>query len=175
MTKPVMCLMISTTWIIVAVVSLPILVADELDVQAEELQLCPTSFVHFLPTILCRIVTSIMAMGQTIYLYSLTYQAMKDHDTLMGNTHNTTTVRGFIKKYKQFSITLLLIVAVNRLLKMLCPTVVGAAVLLGFNKNPTFLVLASMLYLVEYVNHPIAYGLMLREIYENVLCKKNAM
>ena len=44
MTKPVMCLMISTTWIIVAVVSLPILVADELDVQAEELQLCPTSF-----------------------------------------------------------------------------------------------------------------------------------
>jgi len=177
MTKTKMTVMIGMAWMIATGVSLPVLMFPQLDIQVEDIAMCPYILLPFLPLLASRYVTALLVVGLSIYLYWLTFQAKKNLNTLKYSNNdecNTTkSLVSLVKKYTRLSIILLLIIVVDGLLRIIRPALLTIAGYLGFYNAPAFVIFASMLSWVEFINHPVVYGLMLRGVYVSVCCGRS--
>jgi len=173
MTKTKMIIMIGTAWVIAAAVSLPVLIFPQLDILVEDIAMCPYILLPFLPLLACRYITAVLVVGLSFYLYWLTFQAKKKLNILKyqkNDGNNTKSLMSMIKKYTRFSVTLLLIVIVDGLLRIIHPALLTIAGYLGFYNDPAFVIFTWTLSWLEFINHPVVYGLMLRGVYANMCC-----
>lgn len=174
MTKTKMTAMIGAAWMIAAGVSLPVLMFPQLDIQVEDIVMCPYFLLPFLPLLVCRYITALLVVGLSIYLYWLTFLAKKKLNNLKyrndDNSNANKSLVSLVKKYTRLSITLLLIIIVDGLLRIMRPALLTIAGYLGFYNAPAFIIFISMLTWVEFINHPVVYGLMLRGVYVSVCC-----
>ena len=177
MTKTRMTVMIGTAWIIAASVSLLVLMFPQLDIQVEDIVICPYILLPFLPLLVCRYITALLVVGLSIYCYWLTFLAKKKLNSLKymndDNSNTTKSLVALVKKYTRLSITLLLIIIVDGLLRIMRPALLTTAGYLGFYNAPVFVIFTSMLTWVEFINHPVVYGLMLRGVYVSICCGRS--
>ena len=87
------------------------------------------------------------------------------------NTGNS--LRALIKKYKsliRLSVTLLLIIIIDGVLRIIQIILTVIAAYYGFADSSVLYVIISITLWVEHVNHPVVYGLMLREVRQEICC-----
>ena len=176
MTKTKMIIMIGAAWMIAAGVSLPILMFPQLDIQVEDIVTCPYILLPFVPLLVCRYITALLVVGLSIYLYWLAFQAKKKLNTLKYRNNedgNTKSRVSLVRKYTRLTVTLLLIIIVDGLLRMIRPALLMIAGCFGFHDVPAFIIFTSMLAWVEFINHPVVYGLMLRGVYVSICCGRS--
>ena len=179
MTKTKAILMVVIAWMLAASFTLPLVASPELDVEVDDFSLCPNRVNIFLALPVVRVGMAVMIIGINIYLYWKVFKAKQKLKCLVEVStrecsSTTKDLRARMKKYKSFvrlSVTLLLIVVVDGLLRILR---VMAAIVATENDvidNNVFKILFNLATWIEYINHPVVYGLMLREVYKTVFCK----
>ena len=179
MTKTKAILMVVIAWMLAASFTLPLVANAELDVEVDDLSQCPYRISAFLVLPIVRLGMAIMIIGFNIYLYWKVFKARQKLKCLVevstGESSSTTKdLRVRLKKYKSFvrlSVTLLLIVVVDGLLRILRIIAAIVATENDFVDNNVYRLLFNLATWIEYINHPVVYGLMLREVYQTVFCK----
>ena len=179
MTKTKAILMVVIAWMLAASFTLPLVANAELDVEVDDLSQCLYRISAFLLLPIVRLGMAIMIIGFNIYLYWKVFKARKKLKCLVEISTRecssmTKDLRARMKKYKSFvrlSVTLLLIVVVDGLLRILRIIAAIVATENDFVDNNVFKLLYAVAASVEYINHPVVYGLMLREVYQTILCK----
>jgi len=157
-------------WVLAACLTLPGLASSSLDMEVEDLNLCPRVITPYLPLLVGRIVTAILVIVLSAYLYWSVYKAKKKIRYLTGKGGNAQSLIVKLKKNTRLSITLMLIVTVDCILRVGRPAM-SIIVYIGVFKTPAFLVVLAGISWLEFVNHPVVYGLMLHEVYRSICCK----
>lgn len=181
MTKTKAIIMVAMAWMLAASLTLPLIASPELDVTVDNLSLCPYNIKAFLVLPMVRIVMAVAVIGFNIYLYWKLFKTKQKLKCLIeistrGSSSRAHTIRSQLKKYKAFtrlSITLLLIIVVDGLLRILRVISIIIANENYFTDNEYFRLFFNLATWAEYINHPVVYGLMLREVYQSVFCKTN--
>ena len=177
MTKTKAVIMVIVAWMMAASVTLPMIANPELDVKVDTLSHCLLTYNAFIILMVARIITAFVIIGFNIYLYWLTFRAKWKLKSLVMDCNRTDdTVNGLqalLKKYKslvRLSITLLLIIIIDGVLRIIRIMLIVTANYYGFSENSVYLVILSVTIWVEYINHPVVYGLMLREVRQGIRC-----
>ena len=181
MTKTKAIMMVVIAWMLAASLTLPLIASSDLDVEVDNLSLCPYNISAFLVLPIVRLVMAVAIIGCNIYLYwrlFKTRQRLKCLVEVSTRECSSTTqdLKTRMKKYKSFvrlSVTLLLIIVVDgllRILRVISTIIVGEN---DFIDNSVFRLLFNLATWAEYINHPVVYGLMLREVYQTVFCQAN--
>ena len=179
MTKTKAIVMVAMAWMLAASLTLPLIASPELDVTVDNLSLCPYNIEAFLVLPMVRIVMAVAIIGFNIYLYWKLFKTRQQLKCLIEvstreSNSKTLMIRSQMKKYKLFtrlSVTLLLIIVVDGLLRILRVISVIIASQNDFIGNEYFRLFFNLATWAEYINHPVVYGLMLREVYQSVFCK----
>ena len=130
-------------WILASSLTLPILASSSLDVQVEDLNLCPPVIIPFLPLLVGRFTTALLIIMLSTYLYWSVYKMKNRIKYLTGRDDSTRSLIVKLKKNVRLSITLLLIVTVDCFLRISCPVMSIVAGLLGLYEIPAFLVILA--------------------------------
>ena len=125
-------------WILASSLTLPILASSSLDVQVEDLTLCPPVIVPFLPLLVGRFTTALLIIVLSAYLYWSVYKTKNRVKYLTGRDDNTRSLIVKLKKNVRLSITLILIVTVDCFLRISYPAMSIVAGLLGLYEIPAF-------------------------------------
>ena len=181
MTKNKVVIMVAIAWMLAASLTLPLIASPNLDVEVDDLSSCPYTISGLLVLPFVRIVMAIAIIGFNIYLYWRFFKARQKLKCLVEVSteecsSKTKNLKARMKKYKLFarlSITLLLIMVVDGLLRVLRVISSIIAVEHDFVNDLSFMLFFSLATWAEYINHPVVYGLMLREVYQSVFCKVN--
>ena len=178
MTKTKAVIMVIVAWIMAASVILPLIASPELDVKVDDLSVCPHSYSSSPLITIIRVATAVIIIGFNIYLYWSTFRAKSKLKSLVmdcsrpDNTGNS--LRALIKKYKsliRLSITLLLIIVIDGVLRIIRILSIVIAAYYGFHDSSVLYVIVSITLWVEHINHPVVYGFMLREVRQAICCK----
>lgn len=180
MTKTKAIIMVAIAWILAASLTLPLIASPDLDVVVDNLSSCPFNIGAFLVLPIIRIFIATSIIGFTIYLYWKLFrirQKLKCLVEVSAREPSSTTqnLKARMKKYRSFarlSITLLLIIVIDGLLRVLRVIIGILASQNDFLNDNFFRLFFSLATWAEYINHPVVYGLMLREVYQ-VFCKAN--
>lgn len=181
MTKSKAIIMVIIAWMLAASLTLPLIFSPTLNVETEDLSSCPHNITAFLVLPVIRVILAIAIIGFNIYLY---WKVFKTKQTLRCLVEvsatkysiKTQNLKARMKKYMSFarlSTTLLLIIVIDGVLRVLR---VMSAIIAEQNDlvdNYTFKLFFSLATWAEYINHPVVYGLMMREVYQTVLCQVN--
>ena len=181
MTKTKAISMVVIAWMLAASLTLPLIASPDLDVLADSLSSCPYNIGAFLVLPIVRLFIAAAIIGFNIYLYWRLFKTKQRLKCLVevSATEPSSTAQNLkarMKKYKQFtrlSITLLLIIVVDGLLRVLRVITGILATENGFLNETSFRLFFSLATWAEYINHPVVYGLMLRQVYESIFCKAN--
>lgn len=172
MTKTKAVIMVVIAWVLAAFFTLPLLASPELDEEVDDVFSCPFTISTFLVLPVVRIFTAFTIIGFNIYLYWSTFKIkLKQKNLVMDvhKSHNTANAR--MKKYKSFarlSLTLLLIIIVDGVLRIIRLVLAVTADYYGYSDSSTYHVIFLVAIWAEYINHPVVYGLMLREVYQGI-------
>ena len=165
MTKPKAVTMVVIAWVLAAFFTLPLLVSPELDEEVNDVYSCPYDIGTFLVLPVVRIFTAFTIIGFNIYLYWSTFKIkLKQKNLVMDFYTPQSMANAWMKKYKSYvrlSVTLLLIIIVRLVLAVI-------ADYHGFSDNSVYSLIFLVAIWAEYVNHPVVYGLMLREVYQGI-------
>ena len=172
MNKRKAAIMVVIARVLVASLILPLTASPSpsLDVEADDVILCPYDISMFLVLPFVRFTTTVAIVGFNVYLYFVTFAITKDCKQLVSDleagSRKARNLKAEIKKYKSFvhySVTLLLIIIINGILRVVWIVFAVVRVYWGFLDD-----VYSLLFLVaiwtEYVNHPVVYGLILHEM-----------
>ena len=177
MTKAKAIIMVVFAWIMSASVTLPLIFSPELDDKVDSLHSCQHTISALLILPVVRFSTALTIIGFNIYLYWSTFRAKMKLKNLVMDSHNpddgVNSLQALMKKYKslvRLSVTLLLIIIVDGVLRIIRIILAVTAVNYGFYDSSVFRVIFLVATWVEYVNHPVAYGLMLREVRQGICC-----
>ena len=181
MTKTKAVMMVAIAWMLSASLTLPLIASSDLDVEVDNLTLCPYNIGAFLVLPVVRLAMAIAIIGCNIYLYWRLFKTRQKLKCLIEvstreSSSTTKDLRARMKKYKSFvrlNVTLLLIIAVDGLLRILRVVSSVIATENDFADNSVYRLLFNVATWAEYINHPVVYGLMLREVYQSVFCKTN--
>ena len=165
------------TWIMAASFNLPLIASPELDIKEDNLSSCPYAFSIFMVINVVRITTAFAIIGFNIYLYWSTFRAKLKLKSIVADCsrpdNTVNSLRALIKKYKslvRLSITLLLIIIIDGVLRIIRIILIVIAAYYGFTDSSVFYVIISVTIWIEHVNHPVVYGLMLREVRQGICC-----
>jgi len=161
-------------WILAASLTLPSLASPLLDEEVEDLHVCSPSVTPFLPLLVGRFITALLVIVFSAYLYWAAYKVKKKLKYLTGKDTKSQSLVVKLKKNIRLSITLVLIIAVDCVLRIGRPALSITVVSLGFYENPVFLIVFAGMSWVEFINHPVVYGLMLHDVYDSVCCKSTS-
>ena len=177
MTKTKAVIMVIVAWIMAASFNLPLIASPELDTKEDDLSSCPYAFSAFMVINVIRIITAFAIIGFNIYLYWSTFRAKLKLKSLVTDCSRpddrVNSLRALIKKYKslvRLSITLLLIIVIDGVLRVIRIILIVIATYYGFIDSSVFYVIISVTIWVEHINHPVVYGLMLREMRQGICC-----
>ena len=158
-------------WILAASLTLPSLASPLLDEEVEDLHVCSPSVAPFLPLLVGRFITALLVIVLSAHLYWAAYKTKKKIKYLNGRDTKSQSLIVKLKKNIRLSITLVLIIAVDCILRIGRPALSITVVYLGFYENPIFLIIFAGMSWVEFINHPVVYGMMLHDVYDSVCCK----
>ena len=177
MTKTKAVIMVLIAWILAASVTLPLIASPGLDVTVDDLSFCPYSISIFLLSMVVRLLTAFAIIGFNIYLYWVTFKTkwklkslVMDSSCPNGRVHS---LRALLRKYESFihlGVTLLLIIIVDGVLRIFRVLLVVFATYYGFADNNVYHLIFTISLWAEYVNHPVVYGLMLRQVHQKLCC-----
>ena len=177
MTKAKAIIMVVFAWIISASITLPLIASPELDEKVDDLHSCQHTISALLVLPFVRFFTAFTIIGFNIYLYWLTFRAKVKLKSLVIDSHNpddaVNSLQTLMKKYKslvRLSVTLLLIIIVDGVLRIIRLILAVTAVKYDFHDSNVFLLIFFIATWVEYINHPVAYGLMLRQVRQGICC-----
>lgn len=181
MTKTRAVIMVVIAWMLAASLTVPLIGNRDRDVEVDDLSSCPYTISGLLVLPIIRVIMAVGIISFNIYLYWKLLRTKQKLKCLVEvstteNSTKTKDLRARMKKYKSFtrlSITLLLIMVVDGLLRILRVISSILANQNGFINDEPFRLFFSFATWAEYINHPVVYGLMLREIYQTVFCKVN--
>ena len=172
-------IMVAIAWLLGAAFTLPISASPLLDVEVDDLQLCPHDLTAFLALPVVRLATAIAIIALNIYLCWVTINVTMKHRCLVGvagrNTNTKKSLRKQIKKYKAAigpCVTLLLIIVTDGILRVIRIVLVVVAINKGFIHDDAFKLIFNLATWMEFIIHPMVYGLMLRKICRVLFCKK---
>lgn len=167
--------MVVIAWLLAASVTLPLIASSELNVEVDNVSSCPHTLGTLVVLPVVRIFTAFTIIGFNIYLYWSTFKIKLRQKKLVMDFHTSGTIANArMKKYKSFarlSITLLLIIIIDGVLRIIRLVLAVMADYYGFSDNSVYHVIFLAATWAEYVNHPVVYGLMLREVYQGI-CNK---
>jgi len=170
--------MVGFAWLLGAVFTLPISASPVLDVEVDDLQLCPTDFTAFLALPIIRLATAIAIIVLNIYLCLVTIKVTVKHRRLVEvagrNTSTKKSLKKQIKKYKAAvrpCVTLLAIIVCDGILRVVRIVLAVIAINIGFIDNDIFKLIFVLATWMEFIIHPMAYGLMLRKFYHAIFCR----
>lgn len=158
-------------WVLAACLTLPALASSLLDTEVEDLNLCPQVVTPYLPLLVGRFATAILIIVMSTYLYWSAYKAKRKIRYLVGRGDSAQSLVVKLKKNTRLSITLLLIVTVDCILRIGRPAASITASYIGIFETPVFVVILAGMSWLEFINHPVVYGLMLHEVYRSLCCK----
>lgn len=158
-------------WILAAFLTLPSLASSSLDEEVEDLHICPPTVTPFLPLLVGRFTTAVLVIVLSAYLYWSAYKTKKKIKCLTRRNSNNQSLIVKLQKNTRLSITLLLIVTVDCILRIARPVMSIVVGYVGFYETPAFLVVLAGTSWVEFINHPVVYGLMLHDVYHSLCCK----
>lgn len=173
MTKTKVIALSALAWGLAASLTLPLLTDSSLNVEVESLNLCPPVLIPYIPMLVGRFATALLVIVLSAYLYWSAYKTKKRIKDLAGRGGSARSLVVKLKKNIRLSITLLLIVTVDCILRIGRPAMSIIGSLLGLHENLAFLVVLAAMSWAEFVNHPVVYGLMLHEVYHSLCCKNN--
>lgn len=181
MTKTKAIIMVVIAWILAATVTLPLIVSPELYVEVDNMYLCPYNIGPYLLLAVVKIVIAITVIGFNIYLYWKVFKAKQKLKCLVEvsareSSHTTQNLKAQLKGYiksARFIVPLLMIIVVEGLLKIFLIIITIIADEYDFTDVPYYKQFINMALWVEYINHSVVYGFMLREIYQSTFCKCN--
>lgn len=153
MTKTKVAILSILAWILACSLTMPILISSSLDVQVEDLNLCPPVIIPFLPLLVGRFTTALLIIVLSAYLYWSVYKTKNRIKYLTGRDESTRSLIVKLKKNVRLSITLLLIVTVDCFLRISRPAMSIVAGM-GLYEIPAFLVILAGMSWLEFVNHP---------------------
>jgi len=172
--------MVALAWLLGAAFTLPMSFSPVLDVEVDDLQLCPRDLTALLALPAVRLVTAAAIISLNIYLCWSTIKVTLKRKRLVEvagrNTNTKKSLREQIRKYKAAihpCVTLLLIIVTDGILRVARIVLAVLATNNGFIDDDAFKVIFTMATWMEYIIHPMAYGLMLRKVVHVILCKKN--
>ena len=171
MTKTKVAALSILAWILASSLTMPVLASSSLDVKVEDLNLCPPVIVPFLPLLAGRFTTALLVIVLSAYLYWSAYKIKKKIKYLTGRDESSRSLIAKLKKNVRLSITLLLIITVDCFLRISRPAISIIAGFLGLYEIPAFLVILAGISWLEFINHPVVYGLMLHDVYQTICCK----
>lgn len=179
MTKTKAIVMVVIAWLLAASATLPLIANPELDVKVDNLSSCPFTISSLVILPVIRVAVAFAIIGFNIYLYWSAFKTKWKLKALVADAHNrdggVKDLHSQLKKHKSFarlSVTLLLIIVVDGVLRIIRVALVVIAAHYNFSHSSTYNVVFMIAAWAEYVNHPVAYGLMLREVYQRVCCNK---
>ena len=147
--------------------------------KVDDLAACLYEIGPFLIVATVRLVVACSIIGINIYLYWSTFRAKGKLKSLVmdsgGRDGGVKNIHILIKKYRSIarvSLTLLLIIFVDGVLRIVRVILFIGAIYYGFTENDVYHVMFLMTTNAEYINHPVVYGLMLRGVYQVVCCKE---
>ena len=171
MTKTKVIALSVLAWILAASLTLPSLASSSLDTEVEDLHVCPPTVAPFLPLLVGRFTTAVLVIMLSAYLYWSAYKATKKIKYLTRRDSSNQSLIVKLQKNTRLSITLLLIVTVDCILRIARPALSIIAGYVGFYETPAFLVILVGTSWAEFINHPVVYGLMLHDVYQSLCCK----
>lgn len=172
MTKSKVVALSVLAWVLAASLTLPsTLTSPSLDVGVEDLNLCPPVVAPFIPLLVGRFTTALLVIVLSAYLYWSAYKTKRKIKHLTGRDDSSRSLIVKLKKNVRLSITLLLIVIVDCILRISRPAISIIAGYVGLFEFPAFLVILAGISWLEFVNHPVIYGLMLHDVYQSLCCK----
>ena len=168
-------IMVVISWVLAASMTFPLIASPALDVEVNDLLVCPYNITVFFMLPFVRFATAIAIIGFNVYLYYVTFTIMRDCKQLLsgsGSSRKARNLKAEVKKYKSYarvSVTLLLIIIIDGVLRV--ARIVFAVVSVYWDlTGPVYSLLFSVAIWAEYVNHPVVYGLMLREVRQSMCC-----
>lgn len=173
MTKTKVFVLCLLAWLLAASLTLPSLSNPSLDVEVVDLCLCPHTLTLHIPFLIGRFVTGVLVVVLSTYLYWSVYKAKRKFNYLTGNDSTSQSLVVKLKKNIRFSITLLLIVTVDCSLRILQPAMSVILMYFDLMEMPTGTVILVSMSWVEYIDHPVVYGLMLHDVYKSLCCKSS--
>ena len=159
--------------------SLPLIVSLELDVKVSNMFLCPYNVGIYSLLAVVKMVIAITVTGFNIYLYWKVFKVKLKclvEVSARESSHRTQNLRAQLKGYiksARFIIPLLMIIVVDGLLRIFLIIISIIADEYDFTDDPYYKQFINMALWVEYINHSVVYGFMLREIYQSAFCKCN--
>ena len=171
MTKTKVIALSVLAWVLAASLSLPSLASSSLDKEVEDLHICPPTVSPFLPLLVGRFTTAILVIVLSAYLYWSAYKTKRKIKCLTRRNSTTQSLIVKLQKNTRLSITLLLIVTVDCILRIARPAMSLTVGYMGFYESPAFLVVLAGTSWMEFINHPVVYGLMLHDVYHSLCCK----
>ena len=174
MTKTQVIALSILAWFLAASLSLPSLASSSLDEEVEDLHICPSTVVPFVPLLVGRFTTAILVIVFSAYLYWSAYKTKRKIKQLTRRNSTTSSLIVKLQKNTRLSITLLLIVTVDCMLRIARPAMSITVGYIGFYESPAFLVVLAGTSWVEFINHPVVYGLMLHDVYHSLCCKSGS-
>lgn len=170
--------MVAFAWLLGATFTLPISASPVLDVEVDDLQLCPNDFTAFLALPIVRLATAVAIIALNIYLCLVTIKITVKHRRLVEvagrNTSTKKSLKKQIKKYKAAvrpCVTLLAIIVCDGILRVVRIVLAVIAINIGFIDNYAFKLIFVLATWMEFIIHPMAYGLMLRKFYHVIFCR----
>ena len=171
--------MVVIAWVLAGCLTLFSMMADpELDITVDDLSLCPYNVSIFLVLPIIRLLTAFAIIGFNVYLYWVTFKTEWKLKSLVMDSscpgHRVHSLHDVLQKYKLFarlSVTLLLIIIFDGFLRIFRILLSIFAAYYGFSNHDLYFVLFTILIYAEYINHPVVYGLMLRQVHQTLCCK----
>ena len=181
MTKTKAIIMVVIAWILSATVTLPLIVSPDLDVKVDNMYLCPYNIGAYLWWVVVKMIIAITVISFNIYLYWKVFKVKQQLKCLVEvsareSSHRMQNLRAQLKgsiKSARFIIPLLIIIVVDGLLRIFLIITNIIADEYDFTNDPYYKQFINMVLWVEYINHSVVYGFMLREIYQSAFCKHN--
>jgi len=168
-------IMVVISWVLAASFTFPLIASPSLDVEVDDIFLCPYDITVFFLLPFVRFATAVAIISLNVYLYYITFSIMRDRKQLLSGITGSKSAKNLkaeIKKYKSYariSITLLLIIIIDGVLRVARIVFAVVSVHWGLT-GPVYLLLFLVAIWAEYVNHPVVYGLMLREVRKSMCC-----
>ena len=169
--------MVVIAWVLAGCLTLSMMANPELDITVDDLFLCPYNISIFLVLPIVRLLTAFAIIGFNVYLYWVTFKTKWKLKSLVMDSscpgHRVHSLHDVLQKYKLFArlgVTLLLIIIFDGFLRIFRILLSIFAAYYPFN-NDLYGVLFTILIYAEYINHPVVYGLMLRQVHQTLCCK----
>ena len=169
--------MVAIAWLLGAAFTLPLSASPLLDVEVDDLQMCPNNLAALLALPIIRFATAIAIIILNIYLCSIVIKVTVKHRRLIEvagrDTRTKKSLNKQIKKYKAAigpCVTLLLIIVADGILRVARIVLIVIAINNGLVHDDVFRLIFTLATWMEYIIHPMVYGFMLRKVYR--MCKK---